>query len=84
MVLFLALRICRVAIQPSFSREILCPVADKTVVKVRFIEQEPKRRRCHYSTAITMYNQDLLHNDLLLQTACLLPVQVKIEIQKYK
>ena len=42
--------------------------------KARFTGNQSKRRCCHYSTAITLCNQHLLHNDTLKLRTCLLPL----------
>lgn len=42
----------------------------KCLVKVRFIDNQPKWHWCHYSFAITMCNQHFLHNDMWKQKKC--------------
>lgn len=44
-----------IAARLSFSQEILCTLADSSsLLKVRFIEEQSKRRWCYYSTALTL------------------------------
>ncbi len=61
------------------------PVADRiTQWKQRLIENQSKRRWCHYSIAITLCNQHLLHNDNLKQKSCLLPLTHVVDISQDK
>ncbi len=45
------------------------------------IENQSKRRWCHYSIVITLCNQHLLHDDKLKQKSCLLPITQDMLIQ---
>lgn len=46
---------------------------ESSIVKVRLIENQYKRRWCHFSMAVTLYNQQLFDNDKFLAKGCIFP-----------